>query len=1086
MNATSWRLAAAVTALLAGSAGLSAEVHPPGSTAAATPDTVFVAPPTGERATDRASILAALERVRPGGIVQFAGGTYLTGEIIHVSVPRVSLLGHSEGTTLRGCDPAEYAEDPLAEPLPDGLPWPYVGCNGLQLTGGHQTVHGLTFEYAWHGIILGMRPPMGGWTAEPEHARAGGYLIEGNTFRNSTNGIRTVGEWTEPAVIRGNTFVNTYHAVAVNGMTTHVLENDISVPEPDRVPIVGYPGSAIAVSSPPWAESCDRNVIAGNRIEGHPDGIEVIGFRPKARCRHNEIRDNTIVIRRVRLFAPQPWIRMDDESDLSVVGVPLVLGNDTDPADFGGASGGFEHNLIEGNRIIGAEGLAIEIRHASRNRIVNNTVTGVLRREPFPGNTLGHDARQWREANGAGIWISPGSDENEILGNTFEDIASDAIVLEGDRNRIEAHIPGDAVRDLGSGNRVSVRAGDRNPTERLVFGSFRPANWDIYYFAEPGAEPRRLTDHPSLDYDPALSPDGRWVVFTSERLGRPTLFALDLHRPGPPSRQLIESDVMEDQATFSPDGRTLFFVSTRDGSADVYSISFDPERTRPIADAINLTGDPAGAFRPVISPDGRRLAFSSDRDHPPHGPAVARQRGGDLYLMELESGALRRLTRTEPGGWSGSPTWSADGATIYFYRAEGPFGNRRFGLWSVPAAGGEPRLLFADTLAILSPAIAPDGRIAFAMGIPFSPAPSAAAPRFGIWSVLPDGSGLRLESDTALSFAAPSFALRAGGMVAHGPGRADLERPQSGVAQLMGGPGPVLTPGAPWRRVLPDRDVELYPVREFLAAALPSGDAMVRALPPGPRLVVSDLEGNDAREVVDLGLSRSPIMALNAVAVSPDGEWLVYMNGPMFGEPDEGVDLWKVRMDGTGGVNLTRDSPANDGFPSFSPDGSWLAFRSGRTGTFDVFRMDADGGGVRNLTAHPARDIFPVVSPRGDLIAFLSNRDHPGTHLFEIYLMSLQPDGSAGTVHRITHGGAQNGHPYFSPDGKWLVFTSEMGGINDEEPLVRSFVFGPQMYGELYAYRIADGLLVRITHDKWEDGFPSWVRGPAGRMQSSP
>jgi Tol biopolymer transport system component len=72
----------------------------------------------------------------------------------------------------------------------------------------------------------------------------------------------------------------------------------------------------------------------------------------------------------------------------------------------------------------------------------------------------------------------------------------------------------------------------------------------------------------------------------------------------------------------------------------------------------------------------------------------------------------------------------------------------------------------------------------------------------------------------------------------------------------------------------------------------------------------------------------------------------------------------------------------------------------------------------------------------------------------------------------------QDSHVQFSPDGEWLVFTSERGGINDEEPLVQEVFFGPRMYGEIYAYRLRDGRLVRLTHNKWEDGAPFWV-GPA-------
>jgi hypothetical protein len=69
----------------------------------------------------------------------------------------------------------------------------------------------------------------------------GGHRIEGNTFRESSNGIRGNGRSSDPIVIRGNTSINMYHAVGFAGSHVHLLDNDISVPEPERVP-GGQPG----------------------------------------------------------------------------------------------------------------------------------------------------------------------------------------------------------------------------------------------------------------------------------------------------------------------------------------------------------------------------------------------------------------------------------------------------------------------------------------------------------------------------------------------------------------------------------------------------------------------------------------------------------------------------------------------------------------------------------------------------------------------------------------------------------------------------------------------------------------------------
>ncbi len=139
--------------------------------------------------------------------------------------------------------------------------------------------------------------------------------------------------------------------------------------------------------------------------------------------------------------------------------------------------------------------------------------------------------------------------------------------------------------------------------DRVAYVAFMPGNWDIYHFENTDQAPRRLTDHPSLDYNPVFSPDGRWVVFCSERSGNPDLFVLDLERDAAP-RLLIESHALEDQATISPDGSQLIFVSSRDGNADLYALPFRPEQTQSIDEARNLTRHPSGDFRPEFSPDG--------------------------------------------------------------------------------------------------------------------------------------------------------------------------------------------------------------------------------------------------------------------------------------------------------------------------------------------------------------------------------------------------------------------------------------------------------------------------------------------------
>jgi len=608
--------------------------------------------------------------------------------------------------------------------------------------------------------------------------------------------------------------------------------------------------------------------------------------------------------------------------------------------------------------------------------------------------------------------------------------------------------------------------------ETIVYATFRPANWDVFYFAGRGSAPKRLTDDPGLDYDAVLSPDGRWVVFCSERRGNPDLYVLDLKHEGAP-RLLIESDYMEDQAAFSPDGKSLAFVSDRDGTADIFKISFTPEKTVPLSKAVRLTNHDGGEFRPAFSPEGKKIAFSTDWDAAPTGPPAERSRQGEIYTMDTDGKNLKRLTQSP--GWDGSPKWSPDGRTIYFYAKR----DGKFRIWAMDADGANQRPISPKDVTALSPAITPDGRIAFAVKIG-----AADSTDWKIVSVALDGSDQRLESDKSNSYWIPDFNAKTGAMVCHGPGPYKKDEIPREAAESLLSDGPLLTPHAPEYVNLPDRTLALYPERKFGVTVDPTGQklALTDSFYSSHYLAVTNLDGSQ-EQIIFERKDRKVVPPIYVPSWSKDGAWILWMSGLPFGGPKEENDVWKIKPDGSGAVDLTPNTPGSDGFADFSGDGKSIVFRSGRTGNFDIYLMNSDGSNVRSIISNPAYDSFPTFSPLNNQIAFASNRDgvpeeKTGMKTFEIYTLNLNADGSPGELRRITNSAGQDSHPRYSPDGKWIAFSSEQGGINDEEPLIQELGFMPQMYGEIYAVRLSDLKVVRLTHNKWEDGMPSWGRLP--------
>src|SRR5262245_53801311 len=98
----------------------------------------------------------------------------------------------------------------------------------------------------------------------------------------------------------------------------------------------------------------------------------------------------------------------------------------------------------------------------------------------------------------------------------------------------------------------------------LAFEQVVDGNQDLYVIPAGGGVARRLTDHPALDGLPRFTPDGKRVVFCSERTGHDQLFEVDA--AGGEARPVRSNPFTEYQADVSPDGRSLAFLSNAEGA----------------------------------------------------------------------------------------------------------------------------------------------------------------------------------------------------------------------------------------------------------------------------------------------------------------------------------------------------------------------------------------------------------------------------------------------------------------------------------------------------------------------------------------
>lgn len=224
----------------------------------------------------------------------------------------------------------------------------------------------------------------------------------------------------------------------------------------------------------------------------------------------------------------------------------------------------------------------------------------------------------------------------------------------------EATVEAQEIRKLTT---VRFSYPNYTPSGEILYESAAGGDWNIFRIpgegvGQDGAAIERLTDSPSLDRMPDMSPDGRHIIFISDRAGNYDVWRMDSN--GGNVLQLTTSEEHEIHPYWTPDSRRIVFNRQVRGERlyAIWSMAGDGTDEREILRDADLNS------YAQASPDGRWLVFDKWWNND--------ESNGEIMLLELATGELTRLT--ENAVYDGYPAWFPDSRhVVYASEVEGVF-----------------------------------------------------------------------------------------------------------------------------------------------------------------------------------------------------------------------------------------------------------------------------------------------------------------------------------------------------------------------------------------------------------------------------
>lgn len=491
---------------------------------------------------------------------------------------------------------------------------------------------------------------------------------------------------------------------------------------------------------------------------------------------------------------------------------------------------------------------------------------------------------------------------------------------------------------------------------------------DLWIVSSQGGRAIRLTNNTAYEREPIWTPDGRSIVFSSDRNGNYDVFVMPAS--GGDARQLTFHSGADIASDVTPDGRTVLFRSTRASRAGLYKIPLEGGNETPI-----LNYFWAWSSNAKVSPDGASLMFALGMENSFWWRSGYRgSNSAKVYSMPINRPDPQlAISDTCNSFW---PGWSPDGKTIYFVSDRDYLVNN---IW-MKEAGAPARPITRFGMGYVT-------WMSVARQVPLA----IYERNFAIW--LTD-----LESGRSweVPINAPSETKENPRFFAENEKISEFRLSPDGKKLAAIIRGEVFISGSggeysrnisqtPWR----ERDLDWDPASKnvvyvsdadaqpdlYLAPAL--GDA------PAKRLT------NDAEDQLNPHFS-------------PDGAWLAYYSGKR-----------QLRIMDAQGKNdrLLVEADFGGRFAddfNWSPDSRFIAITINRNGNADLVAVDRQSGKMTDLTNTAYEEGHPVWSPDGQFMLFTSNRSGHSfpeftgdSDIYQLYLQPKKPEFEEDTFEKL-------------------------------------------------------------------------------------